>query len=81
MPVRPPSENRLLFFTPTLAAAGAQPARSSYLNNLKSFGPVLTMQAKHGPLARELTPDIPVFETAALEEIRERSRASGSMDA
>lgn len=61
-PARLKRAQRVLFFIPTLEAGGAERVCLHYVNNLRSYRPILLLQLKRGPLLREVSVSVPLLE-------------------
>ena len=74
MTLEPDSRPSALFFIPTLAAGGAERVCVQYLNDLKTFRPILMLQFRRGELLKELHAATPVLEINAYTGYGERGR-------
>ncbi len=61
MILEPDSQPSALFFIPTLAAGGAERVCVQYLNDLKTFRPILMLQFRRGELLAELNAATPLL--------------------
>ena len=74
MNLKPDPRPAALFFIPTLAAGGAERVCVQYLNDLKTFRPILMLQFRRGELLKELQAATPVLEINAYTGYGARSR-------
>ena len=61
MILEPDPQPSALFFIPTLAAGGAERVCVQYLNDLKTFRPILMLQFRRGELLAELNAATPLL--------------------